>query len=182
MGFIVKADLETTQGSTFELYARIESIVLNRVSGKIKYQITYWVTQDHAIKSTKVFTDSDQQKYQGLVSERILVYTKDLPEGSEIVLPHMIEEDLAEDKEVEVPIFETVETSEEVPYVSFDNEGNEITLYRTVTSVKEVKVGSTYEIRRVINPALACDIYKLGYGSLKRVLEKFFSADSIVVG
>lgn len=181
MGFTVKADLETTQGSTFELYARIESIVLNRVSGKIKYQITYWVTQDHATKSTKLFADDDQQKYQGLVGERILMYTKDLPQGTEIVLPHMIEEDLAEDKEVEIPIFETVMTSEEIPYVSFDNEGNEITLYRTVTSVKEVKIGSTYEIRRVINPTLACDIYKLGYGSLKRVLEKFFTADNVVI-
>ena len=180
MGFIVNADLETTVGSTTSLYVRIESIVLNRVSGKIRYQITYWANQEYAVSSTKMYADEEEQRYQGLVGERMILYTDSNKEGVDLLLPHMIEEDLAEEKQVEVPVFETIETTKEVPYVSFDSEGNEITLYRTITSSENVKVGTTIEIRKVINPALACDIYKLGYNSLKNVLEKFFTIESII--
>ena len=92
----------------------------------------------------------------------------------------MVEEDLAEKKEVEVPVFETKEVTKEVPYISFDDEGNELTLYRTVTTQEQIKTGTKIENRKVINPSLASDIYTLGYTKIRQVLEQYFPADKII--
>jgi hypothetical protein len=179
VGFTVNADIETSQGATQELYVRIESIVVNRVSGKVSFQVTYWIDKDHAIASSKQFAEDEEQQYTGLISNRVLYFNNTDSESVELLLPPMIKEDLSEDKEVEVPVFSTMEESKEIPYTSFDSNGDEITLYKTVTSYKNVKVGTKLESRKVINPALASDIYKLGYTSVYNTLQAYFPADNI---
>jgi len=181
MGFIIDVDLETNQGPSHEVYVRIESIVINRVTAKVRLQLTYWIDEDHAIAANKVFADDEQRAYHGLVQERVLYFEDEESEGVEILLPHMVEEDLAREKTVETPVFEEKEVTKEVPYVSFDENGDEITLYRTVTSTERVKVGVTTETRNVIDPSLACDIYSFGYSKIKKMLEERFPADKIVI-
>ena len=115
----------------------------------------------------------------GLINERILYYEDEESEGVEILLPHMVEEAIAEEKEVEIPIFEKREITKEVPYVSFDENGDEITLYRSVTSTQDIKVGTNVEIRQVINIELAANIFEFGYGKIKQMLGSKFPVDKI---
>jgi hypothetical protein len=179
MGFIIDVDLETSSGPTHEMYVRIESIVVNRVTSRVRFQLTYWIDYDHALSTNRTYVEEELKSLQGLVQERILYYENEDSEGVEMLLPHLLDEDLAEEKEVEIPIFENQDITKEVPYVSFDENGEEITLYRTVTSPQKVKVGTTVEIRKVINVELASNIFEFGYSRVKKMLENYFPTDKI---
>ena len=181
MGFRLNVDLETSSGPSQEVYVRIESIVVNRVTAKARFQLTYWIDQDHAVKTNRQYVEEEIRPLVGLIQERIIFYSDKDQDGKEIILPHNIEEDMAEEKEIEVPIFEEKEEAKEVPYTSFDEDGEEVTLYRTVTSVRKVKVGTEIEKRRVINIRLAENIFEFGYSRIKQMLEKHFPSDKIEI-
>lgn len=179
MGFILDVDLETSSGPTHEMYVRIESIIVNRVTSKARFQLTYWVDYDHALSTNRTYIEEELRSLQGLVQERILYYENEDSDGNEILLPNLLDEDLAEETEVEIPVFENRDISKEVPYTSFDENGDEVTLYRTVTSLERVKVGTKLEKRRVINVELASNIFEFGYSRVKKMLENYFPADKI---
>jgi hypothetical protein len=179
MGYKLNVDLETSSGPSHEVYVRIESLVINRVTATARFQVTYWIDQDHATAFNKEYIDDEQRNMIGLVQERVLYYEEEDSEAIEILVPHMIEVDIAEEKEVVIPIFETKTTSKEVPYVSFDENGDEITLFRTVTSEENVKVGSKVETRKVININLAENIFKYGYSEVINKLKEFFPENKI---
>ena len=67
----------------------------------------------------------------------------------------------------------------EVPYVSFDANGDEIMKYRTVVKPKNVQVGSVKETRSVIDLKAFDDVYGYVYDRLKMYLLTFFSEDLI---
>ena len=179
MGFRLNVDLETSSGPSQEVYVRIESIIVNRVTSKASYQLTYWIDQDHATATNRVYVEDEMRHSVGLIQERILYYEDEESEGVEILLPHMLEEDIAEEREVEVPIFEKQDITKEVPYTSFDENGDEITLYRSITSTQNVKVGTKVEIRKVIDIKLVENIFEFGYRKTKQMLETKFPVDKI---
>jgi hypothetical protein len=179
MGFKLNLDLETSNGPSHEVYVRIESLVVNRVTAKARFQLTYWIDKDHATAFNREYVDEEQRNMVGLVQERLLYFEDESSEGIEIIVPHMIEEDIAEERVIEVPIYETKINTKEVPYTSFDENGDEITLLRTVTSEEQIKVGSTEEKRNVINISLVENIYKFGYSKVFNKLKEFFPENKI---
>ena len=179
MGFKLNVDLETSSGPSHEVYVRIESLVINRVLSNVRLQLTYWIDQDHATATNRQYVEEELKPLVGLIQERILYYKDEQSEGEEVILPHMLVEDIAEEREIEVPIFEQQEISKEVPYVSFDEDGEEITLYRTITSTQNVKVGTSLEKRKVIDIKLAENIFEFGYSRIKKMLEIHFPIDKI---
>ena len=181
MGFRLNVDLETSSGPSQEVYVRIESLVVNRVTAKARFQVTYWLDQDHAIKTNRQYVEEDVRPQVGLIQERVLYYEDEESDGVEILLPHMLEEDMAIETEVDVPIFEKQTVSKEVPYTSFDENGDEITLYRTVTSEQNVKVGTTVETRKEIDIRLAENIFEFGYSRIKKMLESNFPSNKIEI-
>ena len=181
MGFRLNVDLETSSGPSQEVYVRIESLVVNRVTARARFQVTYWLDQDHAIKTNREYVEEEVRPQVGLIQERVLYYEDDESEGVEIILPHMLEEDMAEEADVEVPIFKEQEIVKEVPYTSFDENGDEITLYRSVKSKQNVKVGTEIEKRKVINIKLAENIFEFGYSRIKKMLETKFPSDKIEI-
>ena len=181
MGFRLNVDLETSSGPSEEVYVRIESLVVNRVTSKARFQVTYWIDQDHATKTNRQYVEEEIKPQVGLIQERVIYYSEDDQEGEEILLPHSLEEEMAVEAEVEVPIFEEREEAKEVPYTSFDENGEEITLYRTVISKKNVKVGTEIEKRKVINIKLAENIFEFGYSRIKQMLETKFPSDKIEI-
>ena len=67
----------------------------------------------------------------------------------------------------------------EVPFVSFDADGEEILKYRTVVKPKKVQVGSFKETRSVIDLKAFDDVYGYVYDRLKQYLTTFFSEELI---
>lgn len=179
MGFKLNVDLETSNGPSHEVYVRIESLVINRVTATARFQLTYWIDKDHATAFNREYVEDEQKNMIGLVQERLLYFEDETSDGVEVLVPHMIEEEIAEEQEVEVPVFETKTIHKEVPYTSFDEDGDEITLFRTVTSQENVKVGSTVETRKVINISLAENIFKFGYSKVFNKLKEFFPEHKI---
>ena len=179
MGYKLNVDLETSNGPSHEVYVRIESLVINRVTAKARFQLTYWIDKDHATAFNREYVEEEQRNMVGLVQERLLYFEDETSEGVEVIVPHMIEVDIAEEKDIEVPIYETKTINKEVPYTSFDDNGDEITLFRTVTSEDSVKVGSKVEKRNIINISLAENIYKYGYSQVYNKLKEFFPENKI---
>ena len=67
----------------------------------------------------------------------------------------------------------------EVPYVSFDENGEEITKYRKIEEDKRVEVGTKEEERHIINNEMLFNIQETCYNDLRIKLTEFFPEDSI---
>jgi hypothetical protein len=59
--------------------------------------------------------------------------------------------------------------------------GEEITLEREITEVKEVQVGNTLNVKKVINPELLGNLYEFSYGLVKKKLAEIFPEDKIEI-
>ena len=181
MGYVLNIDLETSQGPSYEVYVRIESMVVNRVTAKLRLQLTYWLDKEHALKTNRIYVDEELRALSGMIQDKVLYYENEESEGKEIILPFMIEEDIAEEVEIDIPIFEKQKVVRKVPYISFDENGEEITLERDVITEKEVQVGTEKEIRKVINYKLVENIYEYSYSKIKEKLGEFIPKDKIEI-
>ena len=179
MGFKLNVDLETSLGPTQELYVRVESFNFNKVTSELGFQSTYWVDQKHAVRFNRLYLDEPIKNAVGLVQERVLYFPDEISDGEEIQLDHYLTRQVGTEEEVDVPVFKTVEVKKEVPYVSFDENGDEIQLYRTITENREERVGSKKEIRRVVKPELLSDIFGFCYKEIKEYLAQWFPEDKI---
>jgi len=179
MGFIINADLETSQGPTQELYLRIEGFSFNKVTAELGFQITYWIDREHAIKHNRVYLEQEVRPMVGLVQNKMLYYEQPDNVGEEIEFKHYLKVDVAEEREIEVPIFEMKEVTEEVPYVSFDENGDEVIKYRKVIKEKKVETGTFKEIKTVIDTKAFDDIYGYCYKRLYEHLIDIVPKDKI---
>lgn len=179
MGFVLKADLETNIGPSEEVYARIEGLGYNKGSATVMFQVTYWIDRDAALRANRTFLDEPLKNMVGLVHDKVVLFSDDNKDGIEIILPHYIEHQTVIEKEVEIPIYEKKMNKKEVPYTSFDEDGEEITLYRTVNVEEEVKVGVKKEVKKVIDNSIPGKLLEYCYEVLKQELGKQFSIDNI---
>jgi len=179
MGYKLNVDLETSNGPSHEVYVRIESFTVNRVTSKARFQLTYWIDKEQASKFNRTYVEEEERPMIGLIRDKVIYYENDESDGVEKIIPNLIEVDLAREEEVSIPILEEKEITKEVPYTSFDENGEEIKLYRTVTSIEKVETGTKKEKRKIIDPKLAENIYGFGYEKIKETLGEIFPIDKI---
>lgn len=180
MGFVLDVDLETSQGPSHEVYVRVESLTFNKVTSMVQFQITYWQDQKAAIRFNRTTLEEEPRNAKGLVQERVLYFKDEESDGEEVLFPHHMKVPMTVKKEIEVPKYEMQSIEKEVPYVSFDENGDEITKYRTVVTEERVKAGTTLEIREVIDTTQLSDIMGFCYGKIKEKLSEFIPADKII--
>lgn len=179
MGFKLNVDLETSEGPTQELYVRVESFSFNKVTSEVAFQLTYWIDEEHARIFNRKYLEEDINNAEGLVQERILYFPSVDSDGEEILLNHHCSEPVTTEQEVEIPVYEIEKIQKEVPYTSFNEDGDELTLYRTVTEEKKVKKGTKTEVKKVIDTKLIHNIFEFCYGVTKTKLMEFFPEDKI---
>lgn len=180
MGFILDVDLETSEGPSHEVYVRIESFTFNKVTSMIQFQITYWQDRDHAIRFNRTYMSEQKKSAIGLIQERVIYFSDENSEGEEYMLPHHMKVPVVRSEKVEVPIIEEVEVEKEVPYVSFDENGDEITKYRKVIKLEQKQTGSEEKAQEVIDITLLKDTFGFCYDKIKEELSNFFPAEKIV--
>lgn len=180
MGYILDVDLETSMGPSHEVYARIESLIFNKVKSEVQLQITYWVNKNYARRCERTTIDEPIKGHTGLVQERVLYYQDSSSEGDEILLPHHMKIPLVSNRVVEEPKYEVRDVEIEVPYISFDENGDEVTKYRTIVKQETVKVGTTEQEKEVIDNSLLKDIFGFGYSKIKEKLSEYFPVESII--
>ena len=179
MGLRLNVDLETSLGPSQEVYARIESIIYNKFTASVMFQIAYWLTQDHAKKATRVFLDEELKNMTGMVHDKVLYYADGDTEGAEVTLPMHFSVEAVYDSEVEVPVYETKIEEKKIPYISFDENGDEITLHRTVSEEVQVQVGTSKEVKKVIDQQVSNRLADFSYEVLQKELTKWFPKDNI---
>ncbi len=179
MGFIINADFETNLGPTQELYVRVEGFTFNKVTAQLSFQITYWIDQASAIRHNRVFLDEEVKGMKGLVQDGVIYFDSPESSGKEIKLSQFERVIISKEDEIESPEYETQMVEVEVPFISFDEDGDEIMKTRIVTKPKEVQVGTILETRSVIDLEAFDDIYGYVYRRLKQYLSTFFNEELI---
>ncbi len=179
MGFIINVDLETSEGPSHEVYCRIESLSYNKVTAEVRFQLTYWLDRDQAIRFNRTYLSEEKKNAVGLIQERVLYFKDEISDGEEIMLPNYIKTPLVSVKEVEKPLYEMKEVEIEAPYVSFDENGDELIKYRKVVKEEKVRVGVEKIKTEVIDSSLTSDIFGFCYRHAIKVLSKWFPDDKL---
>ena len=151
MGLKINAEIETNRGPTTELYFRIENWKINFTVGEIRFTTTVWLSKKYADQFLREFYDEPLRNATGLVASKVVYYNDALRDGKECDIVNLHSLPMYEEKQIEVPIYEKKEVTKELPYISFDEDGNEITLYRTVTSEEDVQVGADTVTKKVMD-------------------------------
>ena len=115
-----------------------------------------------------------------MITNKVIDYSSD-KNGREVVIDNLYKFQMSKILEVDEPIYEEKEVSKEHPYISFDEEGNEITLYRTVTSKEKVQVDSIKKNKEVVDHTFLDNLKQNCYSYLKKELSKVFPEDNIKI-
>lgn len=181
MGLVIQADLETNQGPTKELYIRIDSWKINKTIGEITFTTTSWLTKRYADRFLRTYKDEELKPAIGLVSADIVFYDKeDNKEGLEIRLNNLFKPSMVVEKEIELDIYGDKEVSKEIPFTSFDENGDEITLYKTIKSTEKIKTGTEKVVKEILDYTIIGNLEQFCYEYLKNKLEDYFPAESII--
>ena len=162
MGLRVKLDIDTFEGPAQSIYCRIDQMVIQRSANRIIVSLAYFLDKDKTLPD-------DQLPYT------ILHYndTQDNPE--EVRLPNNIKIDLSQSTIMKEPIYKKQKVKEKVPYVSFDENGDELTKYREVEVEKNVKVGEEEnEVSIPVYDAIQKDIFGYCYRKIEEHLNDTF--------
>jgi len=142
MGLRINADIETSSGPSNAVYIRVDGFRWNKLGNEMTFTTTTWNSKEEADNFATTYLGDDPGNAVGLLSPVMTYYKNNDSEGVDITLPNFFKFIPQYKGTVELPIFEEKEISEEIPYVSFDSEGEEITLYRTKVKTEKVQVGT----------------------------------------
>jgi hypothetical protein len=180
MGIEVNLDLETNRGPTKELYFRIDSYRINSTVNEIIFTTTSWLSKEYADRTLRTYVEESIQPSIGLVSNKVIDYSSE-KSGKELLIENLYKSQMSKYSEIDEPIYEEREISKELPYVSFDEDGNEITLYRTVTSKEKVQVSSKKITKEVVDHTFLDNLKPNCYNLLKKELSKVFPDKNIKI-
>jgi len=162
MGLLFNLDTDTVKGSTKSLYCRISQITIQKEVNRVIISLSY-------------YSNLDKTESVDSISYEVIVYDEENLEGKELRLPSVLKLDLTQKVLIKEPIYTKGLVKENVPYVSFDEEGEEITKYREVEIEKNIKIGE--EEKEYSIPALDAiqkDIFGFCYNKVKEELLNTF--------
>jgi len=179
MGFKLNVDLETSSGPTQEAYIRIDNYRFNKVTSEIVLTTTSWLDIDKAHNFNRQYLEEPLKNAVGLIGAEVLYYPDAESEGEEITIPNVFKANVVVEQEVEFNTYKEVEKLVQVPYVSFDFNGDEITKYKDEIVVEKEIASSYKEVRKVIDPSVISNLYEYSYGVVKQNLKKLFPEETI---
>lgn len=163
MGLHIKGDFESEIGQLKELYVRLENFTYRKADNILFVPLGLYIDESKSRSVIKKLIDYTQSK-----------------EGVEVEIPSTIKIPVVRTVETIEDIIEYEMVSEEVPYVSFDEEGEEITRYRTVKKQQEKKVGEKIITEEVADPSiLQQDIFTTIYKHIEEELIKILPSAKI---
>lgn len=181
MGLRLKLDLDTNLGFTDKAYIRIETCRINKVQAQIEYTTSCWINKDSADKFYRDYLDEKMPNAEGIVTKEVVFY-KDLNDttGTEVSINNFYKASVVESVEELTPIYEEKEIDKVIPYITFDEEGEELLKEKVVKSLEKIKVREELKERQKINYSLFNNPLEHAYKHLKEQLSKTFPEDKIV--
>jgi len=179
MGYTLKGDFETTYGKLAEIYTHIQSFHFNRTTGICTFSYTYWPDKSTADTHTPAYEGDILSKAVSMLGPEIIKYQED-KSPTDILLPHSLKSFAGTVITIEEPVYEYETYIEEIPFVSFDENGDEITKYREVERQKKVQTGIQTVSKNAFDPDIVDFINPFGYEVLKKELLKWFQPQEII--
>ena len=162
MGLLFNLDTDTVKGSTKSLYCRISQITIQKEVNRVIISLSY-------------YSNLEKTEPVDSISYEVIVYDEENLEGKELRLPSVLKLDLTQKVVIKEPIYNKELVNERVPYVSFDEEGEEITKYRELEIEKNIKVGEEErELHISALDAIQKDIFQFCYNKVKEELSSIF--------
>tara|TARA_R110000803_G_scaffold194030_1_gene257030 strand:+ start:94 stop:606 length:513 start_codon:yes stop_codon:yes gene_type:complete len=162
MGLLFNLDTDTVKGSTKSLYCRISQITIQKDVNRVIISLSY-------------YSNLEKTEPVDSISYEVIIYDEENPEGNELRLPSVLKLDLTQKVVIKEPIYNKELVKENVPYVSFDEEGEEITKYRELEIEKNIKVGEEErELHISALDAIQKDIFQFCYNKVKEELSSIF--------
>jgi len=182
MGLRLNVDLDTNRGQTNEAYIKIETVRFNRVLTRIEYTTSCWVNKQAADAFEKKYVDDPLGSSQGLLTKEVVYYKDENDvEGEEVTIENYYTAEICREESVETPIYEEKEIKKLVPYVSFDENGDEVIKEKEVTKKEKVQVDSKVEIKKLVDFSLIDNIFDFTYQSLVKELSNIFPEDKLEI-
>ena len=73
------------------------------------------------------------------------------------------------------------EVKKKVPFITFDDEGEEIVKEKEITKLEKVKVGEKKEIKKVFDVSLVHNIFEFTYKELRKILSEQFPIEKLEI-
>lgn len=182
MGLRLNVDLDTNRGQTNEAYVRIETIRFNRVLCRIEYTISCWVNKQAADAFDKKYIDDPLGSSQGILTKEVVYYDDDDDvDGREVVIDNYYTCEIYREEKIETPVYEEQEVVKLVPYVTFDENGEEKIVDKEIKKIEQVQVGVDTVIKKVVDFSLVEDMFDFTHKVLKDELSKIFPEDRIEI-
>lgn len=181
MGLVIKADLDTSKGSTKEAYVRIETCRINKVEAQLEFTTTCWINKRAASKFYRKYLGDPLTNAGGLLNQEVVFYKDENDvEGTEISIKNYYKVPAVEEVVVEQPILEVQEVERKIPFISFDENGDEIEKIKTVKREEKVQVGTKEVKKQLIDYSLMNTPFDFAYKSLQKELEQIFGKGVVV--
>lgn len=182
MGLTIKGDFDTSYGTATNIYATVGSFHFKKYTGIVFFNYTYWISKSYADRYyIKYEGQATLPEPTGKISERVVYYPPNNSFPKDYILPHGLEFFLGSPQEVELPEVKVIEKEEQVPYITFDKEGNEIIAYRKeITREEVITQDSVFETRNVLDLSLLNNIYSFGYSKLVDHLKGFIPEGNLI--
>jgi len=182
MGLLIKGDIETNVGPTDSIYCKIETYKVQIPRAQVQFTVQYWQNKDSADSYTGVFEgdnkeNMDHYAYDIINHNEILIYDNSSP--TSIELPKLFQLSPRITKKIEVPTYEKKVVTKEVPYISFDENGDEIVLTRKVDTLERVIVNVKKVPKKYFDRDSLKDFPTFCYKELKKILAKNFKKANI---
>lgn len=179
MGLLLNVDLETSLGPTKEAYITLESLRVNRALGEVRFVTTCWLTKKNAEDFYIQYHGDKGKNAIGLLPSNVIYYENEESDGVEVSIKNTYIIPLGNTVITKTPIYKDVKKFKEVPYVSFDEEGNELTLYKTVESIEKEVDHYNEEEKTLIDLSILDNISSFCYKHLRKELGEIFPVDQI---
>lgn len=146
MGILLKTEIETNVGIVKNAYITIPSYTVRKNTGEISFSVAYYTSEKYSRMGVAEYVEDIANLTQLPIDATFAphqILCLENKEWVEVSLPQHLKVNFS--KPIKVPIFETKEVIKEVqtPYVSFNKEGNEIELLRTIKNktTEKIKIG-----------------------------------------
>jgi len=180
MGLQLNVDLDTNVGATKQAYLRLETCRINKVQAQIEFTTSVWVNKESADKFYRKYLDDPMSNASGLLTREVVYYKDETDtKGLEVTLDNYFKVPCVKEVEIEEPVYETKKTSKTVPYVSFDENGEEVVKEKVVEKEEQVQVGVNKIKKLLIDYSLMENPIAFAYEFLKQELSKHFPSESI---
>jgi len=179
MGIRLQVDLETNRGPTNELYIRIDFFKINRTVGTITFTTTLWLNKELADNSLKKLASDEIRPSVGLINPKVIYYEDIDSDGVNATFEELYTVPMVNEKEIEEDIYEIKKVTKEVPYTSFDEEGEEITLYKRVEAEEKIKTGTKINKVEIVDYSILNNLEEFCYNHVVKTLSEVLPEDKI---